>query len=383
MKEAKSVMKTIVVMLLLLTGAAAGPPCAGAQALPSFWKSGLADIQEEVDAAERAQVRRIATSPGGRPVYALFYGRANPGRQMANYNSAVGARQPACFRQKEADSPATVFYLGPVHGQEIENIVGLVNLIHVAETGNDHRGEPWPDLKRKVDSCRIIIVPCANPDGRARCPFDSFYDVPTRTMTRWGQGTRKDGSLYGWPGAKAVHPMTGDVGILGAYFNDDGINPMHDDFFFPMAEETRAILALARDEAPDMAISLHSHENAPVILQANYLPWFMKKRIAQLSEKMKKRFESDGLPYGPVQQPRIEDEAHPPRASFNLVSALHHQCGAMAFTFECCHGSVSERSPEPLADHEQILRIQLTLYDEALSYIMENRLIWSLGRTDD
>lgn len=76
-------------------------------------------------------------------------------------------------------------------------------------------------------------------------------------MTKYGQGTRKDGSLYGWPGAKAVHPMRGDVGILGAYFNDDGINPMHDEFFAPMAEETKAIVQVARQEAPDITVSLH------------------------------------------------------------------------------------------------------------------------------
>jgi hypothetical protein len=58
--------------------------------------------------------------------------------------------------------------------------------------------------------------------------------------------------------------MKGDVGILGAYFNDDGVNLMHDDFFLPMARETDAILRLARGEAPDVAVSLHSHESPPV-----------------------------------------------------------------------------------------------------------------------
>ena len=37
-----------------------------------------------------------------------------------------------------------------------------------------------------------------------------------RVSDFFGQGTRRDGSLYGWPGCKAVHPMTGDVGIFGA-----------------------------------------------------------------------------------------------------------------------------------------------------------------------
>ena len=31
---------------------------------------------------------------------------------------------------------------------------------------------------------------------------------------------------------------------------------MHDEFFSPMAKETKAILKIARDEAPDISVSL-------------------------------------------------------------------------------------------------------------------------------
>jgi len=200
--------------------------------------------------------------------------------------------------------------------------------------------------------------------------------LPTKTMTKYGQGTRKDGSLYGWPGAKAVHPMRGDVAILGAYFNDDGINPMHDEFFDPMAAETKAILKVAREEAPDLAVSLHSHENKPVVLQASYVPMFMKKRIMDLSQKVKEHFDSVGLPYGAVFEPAVEDETFPAKKYFNLTSALHHISGAMSFTFECCHGSMSDKSRELLITHEGILDIQLNLFDVMLAYILQNRLLW-------
>jgi hypothetical protein len=247
----------------------------------------------------------------------------------------------------------------------------------VAETGVDLRGRRWPDLKGRLDLFRVLIVPSANPDGRARCPYDSFVGVPSRTMTKYGQGTRRDGSLYGWPGAKAVHPMTGDVGILGAYFNDDGINPMHDDFFLPMAKETEAILRLAREEAPDIAVSLHSHESPPVVLQVSYVPVFMKERVRDLSRRVQERYEDVGLPHGSVLAPYVEDERPGPTRSFNLVSALHHVSGAMAFTFECSHGSIGDEAT-PLT-HEQILDVQLLLYDEMLRYVLENRLFWRRG----
>lgn len=364
----------------------APPPTAGSdplpqRALPGFWRSTLGDVDEEVRAVRAGIVEVIAVSPGGHPVYAVRYGEKDDLRSQANYNSAVAAGSPAWYALKDETTRPVVLFLGPVHGQEVEGIVGLVNLIHVAETGADHRGRPWPELKRRLDRFRVLIVPSANPDGRARCPYDSFVGVPTPTMTKYGQGTRRDGSLYGWPGAKAVHPMTGDVGILGAYFNDDGVNPMHDDFFLPMAEETRAILHLAREEAPDIACSLHSHESAPVVLQPSYLPIFMKERIRDLSRKMKDRCAREGLPYGNVFEPQVEDERPGPTRSFNLTSALHHVSGAMAFTFECSHGSVSEESTS--LSHEEILDVQMLLYDEMLRYLLEQRLYWRRPESED
>jgi hypothetical protein len=342
--------------------------------LPGYWRSNLEHVKEEIEGVRKGTVETVAVSPGGRPVSLVLYGERDDLRSQANYNSAVGAGNPAWYARKDESTRPVVLFLGPVHGQEVEGIVGLVNLIHVAETGADYRGRPWPELKRRLERFRALVVPVANPDGRARCPHDSFVGVPTRTMTRFGQGTRRDGSLYGWPGAKAVHPMKGDVGILGAYFNDAGVNPMHDDFFLPMAEETRAILRLAREEAPDMVVSLHSHESAPVVLQASYVPVFMKERIRDLSRRVQQRYARAGLPYGSVVEPGVEDERPGPTQYFNLTSALHHVSGAMAFTFECSHGSVSEESTA--LSHDQILDVQMLLYDEMLRYVLEERLYW-------
>jgi hypothetical protein len=347
--------------------------------IPDFYRSTLSDLEAELANVQTGQKELIATSPGGLPVYAVFYGEKVESASVANYNSAVAAREPSAYAKKDSSTRPVVFFLGPVHGQEVEGLVGLINLIHIAETGKDHRGREWSQLKSKLDRCRIIIVPCGNPDGRLRCPYDSFLGLPTPIMTKYGQGTSLDGSSWGWPGAKSVHPMKGDVGILGAYFNDDGINLMHDDFFAPMAEETSAIMDLARSEAPDMTVSLHSHENRPRILQASYEPWFMKQRIDSLTRQLNQSYLDKGLPGVPsdwLGGPEVEDETAPPRASFNLISALHHVSGTMAFTFECSHGCISDRFPEPFVSYEDILDIQLILYDEILSFALANRLNW-------
>ena len=196
-------------------------------------------------------------------------------------------------------------------------------------------------------------------------------------MTKYGQGTRTDGTSWGWPGAKSLHPMKGNVGILGAYFNDEGINMMHDDWFAPMAEETKAILDLARNEVPDLTVSLHSHHHKPRILPANYVPWYLKMRIDTLTRSLNQRYAAAGLPSYPdewISAPEKEDPVYPPRKSFNLISALHHVSGTMAFTFECSHGTIRDPETDPGVKYHEILDIQLHLYEEMLDYILGNPL---------
>jgi len=349
--------------------------------IPDFYKSKLKDIESEIAAMKIGKAVVIAKSPGGLPVYAVSYGEKENLQSQANYNSAVAARNPAFYAKKTKTTKPVLFFLGPVHGQEAEGIAGLVNLIHIAETGKDYRGKEWPALKNNFDKCRVIIIPCGNPDGRKRCPYDSFVGLPGEIMTKYGQGTHKDGSLWRWPQVKSVHPIKGDVNLLGAYFNNNGINIMHDDFFLPMAEETKSILKIARDEAPDMTVSLHSQCYVPSILQSAHLPLFMKERVSILANRLNQRYMTEGLPCnkdGWQLKAVIDDEKFPPRASFNLISALHHLSGTMSFTFECCHGAIDTvgNNRFPAASYDNIVDLQLNLYQEMFSYLMENRLLW-------
>lgn len=347
--------------------------------IPVFYKSRLMDVELGLADVKLGEVKSVTESPGGLPVYAVCYGAKDDFHSQANYNSAVAARNPGFYARKTKAVKPVVFFLGPVHGQEAEGIAGLVNLIRVAETGKDYRGKEWPDLKSNFDKCRVIIIPCANPDGRKRCPYDSFVGLPGEIMTKYGQGTHKDGTLWRWPQAKSLHPMKGDVGILGAYFNNDGINMMHDDFFFPKAEETKTVLKIARDEVPDMTVSLHSHNYPPCILQPAHVPYFIKERVAVLANRLNKHYKNLGLPYmtdGWQSKAQVDDEKFPPRSSFNLISALHHISGSMSFTFECCHGSMDDNIKMPPVDYDTILDVQLTLYQEMLNYLLGNRLYW-------
>lgn len=342
--------------------------------IPVFYKSKLSDINQEIAALKTGSSKIIALSPGGLPVHAVYYGEKEDFHNRANYNSAIGAGDPVYYAIKEKDTKPVVFFVGPVHGQEVEGIVGMVNMIHVAETGEDYRGKKWPELKEYFSRCRVIIIPCGNPDGRRRCPYDSFVDLPQETMTKYGQGTRKDGTLWRWPDAKSVHPMKGNVGILGAYFNDDGVNIMHDEFFNPMAEETMAIMRTAIDEAPDITVSLHSCSCNPFIIQNNHAPVFIQNRISALAEQLNSRYFQSGLPnMGENWELGLSEKVEnpPPQKSFNLVSALHYASGTMSFTFESPHGTIEDG-----ATYDEILDIQLLLYKEMFGYITNNRIYW-------
>ncbi len=347
--------------------------------IPEFFKSKLSDIENELASIKHGEVKTITASPGGLPVSAICYGEKEDFKSQANYNSAVAAQNPAYYAKKDSTTKPVVFFIGPVHGQEVEGIAGLVNLIHIAETGKDYRGMDWTSLKNKMEKCRTIIIPCANPDGRKRCPYDGFVGIPTPIMTKYGQGTKLDGSSWGWPQAKSLHPMRGNVGILGAYYNDDGINVMQDEYISPMAKETEAILQIAREEAPDLTVSLHSHENTPIILEPAYVAMFMKTRVHDLALRLNQRYKSAGIANTPddwFSFPKPDDSSFPPKSTFNLISALHHISGTMAFTFECSHGTVSADSPDRMISYDEILTIQLTLYDEMFDYILNNRLYW-------
>src|SRR5262249_25704397 len=131
-----------------------------------------------------------------------------------------------------------------------------------------HRQKPWPHLAANLARCRVLIIPSANPDGRARCPLDSWVGVNEKdiSINEVGMGVRRDRHSYTWPSVKQIHPMRPpSYRSVGAYFNDDGVNLMHDEWMDPMAAETCAFLKLVRAEAPDFIASLHSHSVPPSV----------------------------------------------------------------------------------------------------------------------
>ncbi len=335
--------------------------------IPGFWVGDPVQLDALAAEVTRGQVTELARSPGDRALWLVAYGAAEPLLRQANFNSAVGGREPAAFLDKDRREKPVVLLIGPVHGQETEGLTGLVNLIAVLETGFDRRGKSQSALRELGERCRLLIVPCGNPDGVARFKPQLLNGMGHDDVRFWGQGSTADDTLWGWPGCKQRHPMVGpDVGFLGCYFNDEGVNPMHDEWFAPMGPEAAALLDLARDEGPDLAVSLHSHQAPPALLRPAYVPLEVQAEGAALAEATYTRLEALGLKHAQPFEPRADQGVVPP--AFNLISAIYHTSGASAFTFECPHGlqDVDAYRVAP----EAILDIQLMLYTALLTYAL-------------
>ena len=307
-----------------------------------WWRTSEKDIAQCLDSLRTGQTKILCRSAGGREIcYAVYGDKPDFGRR-ANYSSACGAHDTRFYADK-SKKPPVVMLIGAVHGQELEGTAALLNLISLLETGKDLRGCE-NSLARKVSDSkmRLIIIPVLNADGRARCEPDSMLEMTPDELRYWGQGTWKDGSLCGWPDCKAVHPIKSSAGFLGAYYNDDGVNLMHDNFFNPMAEETSALLKLADDEAPDIIVQLHGGSNSTnELLQTSYVPQYIKEGIHALAERCAGLAEAAGLPSS-VRQVSAPENFPPP--SFNLASALHHVCGGISAVYESNEGLVARNA---------------------------------------
>ncbi|MZQ85555.1 hypothetical protein GQF01_25885 [Paenibacillus sp. 5J-6] len=326
-----------------------------------FWKSRLSEIEASMRSVKRGTVRELAASAGGRSIYAVEYGEKENFRRKANYNSACGAGNPKHYADKTQASKPVLLIIGGVHGGELEGIVAVMNLISLLETGSDYRGKPYHEILENAHRFRLILIPCMNPDGRARLPIDCLLDVPYEQFVYYMQGTWQDGSLCAWPDCKAVHPIKEASDFLGSYFNDDGVNLMHDNFFAPMAQETRALLELADLEAPDLAVQLHGGaNNANHFVEIQFLPYLVMQKQQALSQRLAAALSQQGLPYVERNQ-IVTNSSAIPYPSFNLTSAIHHVCGGMSMTFESNMGLAA---PGVKLSAEEILDSHFVLFEE-------------------
>lgn len=346
----QSIPLTLLLFLLFLVQS-----CSGLQEEdpPPFWKTRLADVIEVLDGAKKGMVTRLGWSWGHRPLLSIAYGEFEPFERTTNFGAASYARNMEAFCRRAPGAKPVLMILGPVHGGEMEGVAGCLNLVKILETGTDFRGRTWPGITDNASKLRVVIFPLANPDGRERLPFDSYVGRTREFMRKYSQGTHKDGSLWGWPSMVQRMPMVGDVGILGACFNDGGINPYNDDFFAPKAPETRAILDLALAEAPDFIVNVHSHEIPGEFLKTYMVPPKLTAWTGEIQAMYADRMKQRGLPFTPPRETAS--------GALELSDALYHVTGAVSMVYEGPEGILGE-AEEPVG-YDTILDSHLVMYE--------------------
>ena len=336
---------------------------------PAFWKTSNEAIRQLYDGAVRAEKKILTESAGGRPVLCLSYGPSNENApRKANWSSALGSMDPSCYSDPDAKVP-TLVLIGAEHGQETEGTAAVANLISLLETGRDLAGAPNDALLALCENVRIVIVPIANPDGRARVVPDAIIGLKQYDLRYWGQGTWRDGSLCGWPECKKQHPIKDAVDFLGGYYNDDGINLMHDDFFAPMAKETQALLDLCERERADVVIHLHGGgDSKGNLMQTSYMSGPAKQIVENLAAACYAHGLAEGLEFVGPHACSLDDGPVP--GAFNLASATHHKCGAVSFVYESNECIIDE--PGPKLTHAQVTRMHMIVFEETLK-VLRNR----------
>ena len=338
--------------------------------IPIYWKTRLDEVEETLALVKKGTVTKVADSAGGRPIYKVEYGKSNLPKGTANLSSALGARDIKAYADKTgADYIPTVFLVGCTHGGEFEGTAAILNMIKAIETGTDYAGASHDELVELAERVHLILIPMVNPDGRSHIPFDSFVGKTFHDLRYYNQGTWKNGELCGWPGCKMKHPIKEHVDYLGGYFNDDGVNMMHEDFFSGnVSTGTRAVLDVCREEAPDFSILLHGGDNGTNhMLAPDYGSLNAKREVYDFQLQYKAVCEENGVRYNVVNIPRGEEREVP--VSFNLISAMHHCCGMPTVTFESNQG-LSDRG-DVIYTYEEIYKAHMLLYRETMRFVLK------------
>ena len=333
--------------------------------LPVYWKTRLDEVEETLKLVKKGKVTKVADSAGGRPIYAVEYGKSNLKRGKTNCSSALGAHDINYYADKRGeDYVPTVFLAGSIHGGEFEGTMAILNLIKELETGTDYAGKTNPELIDMMSRVHLVIIPVCNPDGRARIPFRSFVGRTFYDLRYYNQGTwKKDGTLCGWPGCKMIHPIKEASEFLGAYFNDDGINMMHEDYFGKSSNETQAVFDVCRYDAPDFSVLLHGGTNAQSgILEPSYISKEAVADIQALSAILKEKANEAGMRYAVYGPSTIG-------SGFSLQSAMHHLCGTMCVTYESNQGLTDAPGSPDSAD--DIYTLHKQLFTESAKFVLK------------
>ncbi len=325
---------------------------------PASYLTDYGRVRKFLESLKRGQVNEITRSPGGRPIHAVSYGEFEPVERTANLTSALAARKPEAFYGTGRSKQALVI-CSAVHGAEMESIAGVMNLISLMESGSDLDGVEWPRLCEYCSRVRLVIVPVTNPDGRCRVDSDDPTTWTRAEVERYRHGLDGDGNEIGWPACKVPHPRDPKSdSVLGAYFNDAGVNPDQGGFLDrSVAPETHAVLDLALAETADCFLELHSCGAGPMFMVGfDHLPERMSVRQAHFDGAWRTKMRAQGLP-----APGWTTWAT--TGAVILTQLAYHTAGALPLLFEGGSGSRYTDGADGKSVHRQIIETYLLMFE--------------------
>ena len=326
---------------------------------PESYLTGYDEVCESLKRVSAGEVREICRSPGGRAVHAVSYGEFEPVERAANLSSAVAAGKPEAFYGPGRQKPV-LLVCSAVHGGEMESIAGVMNLISLMETGSDLDGVEWPRLRDYAGRLRLVIVPVANPDGRARVDSDDPVGWGKDEVERYRHGLGPDGEFITWPACKVPHPRSETDSVLGGYFNDAGVNVCHASFFDPeIAPEAHAVADLCHDETADFFLDLHSCGAGPFfIVGSEYLSRREAGRQCMIDGAWRVKMRERGLP-----APTWMTGFKPGGGYVLLQRYVHLRTGALPVTFEGGAGSRYTDGAGGRSIYRQIIETYMVLFE--------------------
>lgn len=329
---------------------------------PGFWRSRYSDVREITRAVTQGTHEVLGRSAGGRDIDAVGYGALEPVESTATISSAMASDRPESFFDPAQRKKPSLALIGSIHGGETEGIALCLNLIQLLESGCDFNGREHPGLVEKIGKVRLSLIPCLNPDGRDAAAVSHLNGATLEELYLVQQGVFPDGRLFRGRKVKETQPIPpGMLKFMGGYYNADGVNLQHDDFFGPaLAPENTAIRDLFRREIPDAFLTMHAHGAPAAFLtpDAFLAPGSQRKQVEMVGFILSK-LSDRRIPFLPPEQ------IVTPPWSFFFQTWLHHMTGATPLLFEFCHGLAT--NPCSLED---ILESGFVLFEAWLDYCL-------------
>ena len=344
---------------------------AGLETTPDYWRVRPEQIIDFCQSLTNGHSEIIAETPAGFPVYACFFGDFSDPVPQTNWSAGNSSSTMSAYLG-DVEHPQTIMLLAGVHGSEPEGTAAAMNMISLLETGKDFMGNTDSTFLSLASNYRLIIVPCANMDGRAICP-DHLRGQPYEVFRAVCQGIwKEDGSLVGWKGSKMFFPLPLDkVSFPGGYPNSEGYNIQHDLTPCDMrTEEAKAICRLISRWRVDLMLNAHSCQYAPSMLAPSLIdtPRHVT-RGCEISEKVNRRLIEIGL------RPSDKPAVLRPKETLNLSSVVNLCSGGLGLTLECSSSYDNINNPKKCYTFVEMMEPVFV----AMNVIMEDGLSKSLA----